>query len=64
MLKEYCNREIEDLYKILIEKKKIIFLDYFTNEDVENLDKPLSHASLVKKQLNDMLFERQHVHIV
>ena len=30
------------------EKKTIVLLDYDTNSDVENLKKPLSHASLVK----------------
>lgn len=29
----------------------LIFLDYNTNEDPDNLDKPLSHASLVKLYL-------------
>ena len=30
------------------ETKKIVLLDYDTNSDVENLKKPLSHASLIK----------------
>lgn len=32
-------------------EKDLVFLDYETNTDIENLKKPLSHAGLVKKYL-------------
>ena len=33
---------------------KLALIDYETNDDVENCKKPLSHASLVIKRLNEM----------
>jgi len=39
---------IERLRNASIEGKTIVLLDYDTNADVENVKKPLSHASLIK----------------
>lgn len=39
---------IESLREICNQGKKIVLLDYTTNEDVENTRKPLSHAALIK----------------
>lgn len=33
------------------QKQDIVLLDYDTNDDIENVKKPLSHASLLKKHL-------------
>jgi hypothetical protein len=30
---------------------KLVLLDYETNEDIENTNKPLSHAGLIKRRL-------------
>jgi hypothetical protein len=46
VLKQYLQKEIQILEKILADKD-IVFLDYETNTDIENLKKPLSHASLI-----------------
>jgi hypothetical protein len=35
-----------------IREQAIILLDYETNDDIENLTKPLSHASLIIKYIN------------
>ena len=46
--------KLNDLYQTLLEKassKDLVFLDYNTNENINDLSKPLSHASLVKKSL-------------
>lgn len=47
MLENKVYRIIERLRQAS-ETKKIVLLDYDTNSDVENLKKPLSHASLIK----------------
>jgi hypothetical protein len=39
--------------QIIAKTKDIILLDYTTNEDIEDLTKPLSHAYLIKQQLID-----------
>lgn len=39
---------IESLREICNQGKTIVLLDYTTNEDVENMRKPLSHAALIK----------------
>ena len=43
---------IEQL-KELSEEQSVIFLDYETNENVEDLSHPLSHAGLVKRYLEN-----------
>jgi hypothetical protein len=30
-------------------QKPVVLLDYYTNDDVNNIDTPLSHAALVKE---------------
>lgn len=43
---------IEELYHIS-QTKDLVLLDYDTNNDVENSDKPLSHASLIKRFIEE-----------
>lgn len=43
---------IEELYHIS-QTKDIVLLDYDTNNDVENPSKPLSHASLIKRFIEE-----------
>jgi len=40
-----------ELFSIIEKSNKIVLLDYTTNENIEDLRKPLSHASLIKKYL-------------
>ena len=51
MLENKCQKELEYFQQLLEAGKTIVFLDYDTNEDIENPAKPLSHASLIKKYL-------------
>ncbi|WP_430931175.1 DUF6939 family protein [Saccharicrinis sp. 156] len=53
VLDNNLQEEIQKLKELLI-NKSIVFLDYETNEDICNLSKPLSHASLIKKYLMDI----------
>lgn len=48
VLQNKTVKEIELLVSIAI-KQDLVLLDYETNEDIENIRKPLSHASLIKK---------------
>lgn len=48
MLKYRCSAQIEELRKLAAERT-VVLLDYDTNDDVENQRKPLSHASLIKR---------------
>ncbi|MGK0289309.1 MAG: hypothetical protein ACI86H_000745 [bacterium] len=43
---------LEKLDKIQ-QQEQVILLDYETNCDLENLSKPLSHAGLIKRYLDD-----------
>ena len=52
MLENKCQKEIAHFKSLLEEGKTIVFLDYDTNEDIENASKPLSHAALIKKYIN------------
>lgn len=47
MLKNKANSVMTDLQDKAL-KSDIILLDYTTNENIEDLSKPLSHASLIK----------------
>jgi hypothetical protein len=40
-----------ELFNIIENSNKIVLLDYTTNENIEDISTPLSHASLVKKYL-------------
>lgn len=51
MLEHKCKKELDYFLSLLKQGKTIIFLDYNTNEDVEDYSKPLSHASLIKAYL-------------
>ena len=46
---------IERMKKASDEGKIIVLMDYDTNEDVENAQKPLSHASLIKAYVEGRL---------
>ena len=48
VLKNKTNSLIKELYEVS-KNNNLILLDYETNEDIYNPTKPLSHASLVKK---------------
>jgi hypothetical protein len=43
--------DVIQLLKAEAERQDLVFLDYNTNEDIENSQKPLSHAALVKRYL-------------
>ncbi|NBO71742.1 MAG: hypothetical protein EBU66_14515 [Bacteroidetes bacterium] len=47
VLEKYLKEEIKELLKY----DKIVLLDYDTNEDVNNINKPLSHASIIKRYI-------------
>jgi len=47
ILKTYLRDDINELKTY----KKIAFLDYDTNDDIENTSKPLSHASIIRNYL-------------
>ncbi len=51
MLEHKCQKEVEYFKQLLKEGKTIVFLDYDTNEDIEDPKKPLSHASLLKRSI-------------
>lgn len=53
MLKNKALDVILELYQKALETD-IILLDYTTNEDLEDLSKPLSHASLIKQMILEM----------
>jgi len=50
VLQNITQKEI-DLLVSIAEKKDLVLLDYVTNEDIENIKKPLSHAALIKKYI-------------
>lgn len=54
MLEHKCKKEIDYFLSLLQQGKTIVFLDYDTNEDIEDHSKPLSHASLIKKYLMEI----------
>ena len=41
--------------RIIAQHKTVILLDYNTNEDIERASKPLSHASILKRYIEDTL---------
>lgn len=55
MLEHKCKEEIEYFISLLKEGKTIVFLDYDTNEDIDNPSKPLSHASLIKRYIESQI---------
>lgn len=50
VLQNRLSKEVAALKKI---KGDIVLLDYETNADIDNLKKPLSHASLVRRYVED-----------
>lgn len=48
-----CLQESVEQLRQKLEDGPVIFLDYETNSDLEDLSKPLSHAGLVARFLND-----------
>ena len=48
MLENKAKGEVDELMRIAI-SNDLVLLDYDTNSDFENLKKPLSHASLIKR---------------
>jgi hypothetical protein len=48
---EHClEREVQEL-QVRMAQTMVVLLDYETNEDLDNLGSPLSHAGLVKRYL-------------
>lgn len=54
VLEHKLKDELEELKEIAT-KKTVILLDYETNGDIENPNKPLSHAQLIKMKLEEKL---------
>ena len=48
-----CLHELLAELKQLASTRTVVLLDYQTNSDVEDLSKPLSHAALIKRYLED-----------
>ena len=38
--------------RVIAKNKPVVLLDYNTNEDVNDLSRPLSHAALIKAYIN------------
>ena len=53
MIVKYLSDEMFELLE-LCRKNKVAFLDFETNDNVEDLSKPLSHASLIITMLKKM----------
>ena len=52
VLDNLVQAELDELMRIL-ERKDVVLLDYETNANIEDLSKPLSHASLIAAHLNN-----------
>ena len=52
VLENKCQEQIKRI-RIMSQSKPVILLDYDTNDDIENPTKPLSHASLIKKFIEE-----------
>lgn len=52
MLENRCADQIKKI-RALSKTRTVVLLDYDTNDDVENPGKPLSHASLIKRYINE-----------
>lgn len=52
MLENRCKAQIDELRKLASERT-VVLLDYDTNDDLENQSKPLSHASLIKRYIEE-----------
>lgn len=58
VLTNYLQEELNKLREMLESGKNIAFVDFDTNEDIEDVSKPLSHASLIKKRLYETIEAR------
>ena len=47
VLDNFLKKELQTLYS-LNEESNVVLLDYETNTDIDNTEKPLSHAGLIK----------------
>lgn len=52
MLEHNCPKTVATIKK-LSEERTVVLLDYDTNGDIEDSSKPLSHASLIKKYIEE-----------
>jgi hypothetical protein len=52
ILDNCLNTEITQL-KEKFDKKKIVLLDFETNDNLEDINKPLSHAALIRRHIED-----------
>lgn len=57
ILKHHLQQEIAELRQ-LATAQVVVLLDYETNSDVNNLSTPLSHASLIKRYIEDAWLSR------
>ena len=55
VLRAYLANEVLLLKGLVDEGNRVIFLDYDTNEDIENPAKPLSHASVLKRWIEQLI---------
>ena len=53
VLENKCQKEIKYFKHLLNNNKTLVFLDYNTNEKIEDPSTPLSHASLIKQYLQE-----------
>ena len=54
VLENKCS-DLVNKIRIIAQHKTVILLDYNTNEDIERASKPLSHASILKRYIEDTL---------
>lgn len=52
MLENKCAEQVRKI-KIMSKNKDVILLDYDTNDNIEDYRKPLSHASLIKRYIEE-----------
>lgn len=52
VLDNKCQDQVKKI-RIMSQSKPVILLDYDTNDDIENPSKPLSHASLIKRYIEE-----------
>lgn len=54
ILENYCLKSIKTIKQLSI-KQTVVLLDYDTNENIDDTNKPLSHAGLIKKYIESNL---------
>lgn len=55
VLDTYLQNEIKLISGLLKEGQKVVLLDFDTNDDIEDISRPLSHASLIKQAVLKIL---------